>query len=456
VDVVFRLAAAAVLISSVKFSGSAAAHPLLATGGLVLLAGTYLVLSYLPGCSRPGEATKLREQQLIRHCDALVLGLCVLLLPFSYTTLVSAALLVAVRAVCLGGIGLLAAHVAIFTLGMLVAFAARRPDIVLHTSETVSIVAILALPCFLVYLGSRMYRRQLELDTGLQSARLELVQLKLNNYKLAKYLSPSLRKAILSGKRVALETQRKRVTVFFSDIVGFSELSEQLETDVLTEMLNLYLSEMSDIALKFGGTIDKFIGDAIMVFFGDPVTKGAKEDCVACVAMALTMQKRMIDLNKRWSAQGIKQPLAIRIGINTGFCTVGNFGTESRFDYTLLGTEVNKASRLESQAQAGQILISRGTYELVKDLIYCEPRGALTLKGFSEPVEAFAAVDLRANLGKEEFCVEHTTEGFTMFMDLENIPHLQKQRVMANLEEAYEQLRRDIFSNTRAGVKIIK
>ncbi len=173
--------------------------------------------------------------------------------------------------------------------------------------------------------------------------------------------------------------------------------------------------------------------------------------------MAIAMQKRMEDLNKRWASQGIKKPLSIRMGINTGFCTVGNFGTENRLDYTLLGTEVNKASRLESAASANEILLSRSTYELIKDTIYCEPRGHIRLKGFKEPVEIFAAIDLRSNLGKtDSHCVEHSTEGFSMFLDVESVPHLQKHRILSSLEDAYEQLRKDIEFNTKDDVKIFK
>lgn len=454
VDSLFRLATATILIASVDYRSQFPDYTQFALATCLLCFAIYFATSYFLSHGKPEETAKI--QGWLAYLDAYLLGTGLVLIPFSATVIAAIALLVAIRALVFGGLPRFFGHVATLAGGFLATATIKQSSIQIQPLETVSITVFIAAVAFLCYVGARLFQQQQQLSTTLKQTRTENLQLKLNNYKLAKYLSPSLRKAILSGKRVALETQRKKVTVFFSDIKGFSELSEELETESLTELLNLYLTEMSDIALKFGGTVDKFIGDAIMVFFGDPISRGTKEDCVACVAMALAMQKRMQDLNLRWRAQGIKAALHVRMGINTGFCTVGNFGTENRLDYTLLGTEVNKASRLESAAQAGEILISRATYELVKDVIYCENRGHQRLKGFAEPVEAFAAVDLRANLGKEGLCLDRATDGFSIYLDVENIPHLQKQRVMASLEEAYEQLRVDIERNTRSDIKIIK
>ncbi len=116
---------------------------------------------------------------------------------------------------------------------------------------------------------------------------------------------------------------------------------------LLTSSASL-LTEMSKIALEYGATIDKYIGDAILAFFGDPESKGVKEDATACVEMAIAMQRRMRELQSQWLDSGLGKPFQLRIGINTGYCTVGNFGSEDRMDYTIIGNEVNLASRLES------------------------------------------------------------------------------------------------------------
>ena len=110
--------------------------------------------------------------------------------------------------------------------------------------------------------------------------------------QLAKYLSPQIHEQIFSGKQKAeVKSNRKKLSVFFSDIVGFTDISDELESEEMTNLLNFYLNEMAQIALRFGGTIDKFIGDALMIFFGDPETKGPQEDAKQCVQMAIEMQE---------------------------------------------------------------------------------------------------------------------------------------------------------------------
>ena len=252
--------------------------------------------------------------------------------------------------------------------------------------------------------------------------------------KLAKYLPPQIWGSLFSGKRDAkLGTRRKRLTVFFSDIKGFTEVSEDLPLDTLTRMLNTYLNEMTRIALRHGGTIDKFIGDAVMVFFGDPVSKGSKQDAYNCVAMAIEMQRHMKLLRQRWEKEGIREKLEIRIGINTGYVTVGNFGAESRMDYTILGTDVNLASRLESACAPGRILISEPTWELVRERILCRNKGEIEVKGFSHPVRVFEVQDFRgAHAGSAHF-TSLRTEGFGLHMDLRRVRALDKKQILLNL-----------------------
>ncbi len=123
--------------------------------------------------------------------------------------------------------------------------------------------------------------------------------------KLSKYLAPQVYSSIFSGRHsVEVSSTRKKLTIFFSDIAGFTETTDNLESEELTALLNRYLNEMSKIALQHGATVDKFIGDAIMVFFGDPETRGAREDARACVKMAIAMQARMADLGAEWRRIG--------------------------------------------------------------------------------------------------------------------------------------------------------
>ena len=311
---------------------------------------------------------------------------------------------------------------------------------------TTSIPILVAMGVYICVYGLNSFNEGQDLYEQINQLKKQKVQLKLKNYHISKYLSPTLRTAISSGKDVKLETQRKQLTVFFSDIKGFSELSEEMEAHALTSLLNNYLTEMSEIALKHGGTIDKFIGDAIMVFFGDPSTKGAKADAVSAVSMAIDMKKHMAELRQRWLNQGIQNPLEIRMGINTGFCTVGNFGTEDRLDYTLLGTEVNLASRLESASEPGEILISHETYSLIKDLIMCRDKGEIQVKGYQQPVRVYSVEDMRKNLGKDQTYFEHLTNGFSIYMDLDRVRNYDKDKILASLLNAAKRLKnKNIF-----------
>lgn len=208
--------------------------------------------------------------------------------------------------------------------------------------------------------------------------------------KLSRYLSPQIYQSIFEGKQDAkLETKRKKLTIFFSDIVNFTETTDRMESEELASILNRYLQEMSDIALSCGATIDKYIGDAIVAFFGDPESKGVKEDAVACVDMALKMLAKLKILQKEWLAMGISRPFNIRIGINTDYCTVGNIGTDKRMDYTIIGGAVNLASRVESVCEENSVFITEETYLLVRDIFICEEKDEVSLKGIGRPIKTY-------------------------------------------------------------------
>jgi class 3 adenylate cyclase len=209
--------------------------------------------------------------------------------------------------------------------------------------------------------------------------------------QLAKYIPPQIHDALFAGKYdTEIKTQRRKLTVFFSDIRNFTSTSENLQPEDLTKYLNEYFSEMTKIAIDHGATIDKYIGDAMMVFFGDPETKGEREDARACVEMALKMQERMGELREKWLNEGFADPFEVRIGINTGYCNVGNFGSDQRLTYTIIGGEVNVAARLESAAQANGILMSYETYAHVQDMVEVEQKEAIKMKGINREIKIYA------------------------------------------------------------------
>src|SRR5204862_1986050 len=124
----------------------------------------------------------------------------------------------------------------------------------------------------------------------------------------------------------------------------------------------------------------------ILIFFGDPESKGVAEDAKACLRMAVAMQRRLAELNAKWRKRGVENPFRVRMGINTGFCNVGNFGSADRMDYTIIGAEANLAARLQSVAEAGRIVLRYATYALVRKLISAHPLPAITMKGISREV----------------------------------------------------------------------
>ena len=207
----------------------------------------------------------------------------------------------------------------------------------------------------------------------LRAARLKLEALA---GKLSRYLPPPVYASIFSGEReVRVETYRKPLTIFFSDIVGFTAKTEATPDQELAAWLNGYFDEMARLAHAHGGTLDKFIGDAVMVFFGDPESAGPREDARRCLRMALEM---------RLAAR--RRGVDVRIGIHSGECTVGNFGCDAQMNYTIIGKAVNTASRLQARSEPGRILITAATHDLVGDLVPCTPRGPVELKGIAAPV----------------------------------------------------------------------
>ncbi len=237
--------------------------------------------------------------------------------------------------------------------------------------------------------------------------------------KLSKYLAPQVYASIFRGQQsVEIATERKKLTVFFSDIAGFTEATESLESEELTSLLNRYLTEMSRIALDHGATIDKYIGDAIMLFFGDPETRGVKQDAVTCVKMAVAMQRRMRVLQSEWRDRGLEVPFQLRIGINTGFCTVGNFGSEDRMDYTIIGNEVNLAARLQAHAELGGIIMTHETYSLVKDVMPAEEGSPITLKGIAKPVRTYRVTGIYDGHADDGKIYRKEEDGVRLYVNL--------------------------------------
>jgi adenylate cyclase len=207
-----------------------------------------------------------------------------------------------------------------------------------------------------------------------------------------RYVTPDVRRYLLSNK-AALELggQETEVSILFSDLSGFTSMSEKMQAPEVIATLNDYFAPMFKIIIDEGhGTLDKLIGDAIMAYFGHPVP--TPDHPVRAVTAALKMQRRLSELREKWSSEG-RPPIRMRIGVNTGAVVAGNMGDTKRTDYSIIGDNVNLASRLESNAPVDGVLISESTYERVKDHFKFKEREPIKVKGKEKPVKVYEVLD---------------------------------------------------------------
>jgi adenylate cyclase len=188
-----------------------------------------------------------------------------------------------------------------------------------------------------------------------------------------------------------LTGERREVTVLFCDIRGFTPLSERLSPEDVVALLNEFYTLMIETTFKHDGTLDKFLGDAVMSIFGAPIAH--PDHAARAVRTAVAMQAGVVALNEKRAAEG-KEPIQVGVGVSAGEVVAGTVGTEERMEYTVIGDSVNLASRLENSAKPGQILISERTYAKVSDLVSVRPLGAIKVKGKEEQVEVYEVLSM--------------------------------------------------------------
>jgi adenylate cyclase len=192
-------------------------------------------------------------------------------------------------------------------------------------------------------------------------------------------------------ENLVLSGERRQVTVLFCDVRGFTPLSERLSPEEVVLLLNDFYTLMIETTFKYDGTLDKFLGDAVMAVFGAPMAH--PDHSARAIRTALAMQEGITGLNERRVRDG-KEAIAVGIGVSAGEAVAGTVGTEDRMEYTVIGDSVNLAARLESNAKPGQILISHPTYERVRDLVDARPLGRIRVKGKEEEVEVYEVLGL--------------------------------------------------------------
>jgi len=210
--------------------------------------------------------------------------------------------------------------------------------------------------------------------------------------RLTRFFSPQLSELILAGDAEdPLKSHRREVTVVFVDLRGFTAFAETAEPEEVMGVLREYHAAMGEIILAHEGTLERFTGDGMMIFFNDPVV--IPDPHARAVRMAVEMRQRVAGLLDSWRRRGFE--LDFGVGIAHGYATIGAIGFEGRWDYGAIGTVTNLAARLCGEARPGQILIPRRLLSLVEELVDAEPVGDLTLKGFTRPVPTFSVRALR-------------------------------------------------------------
>jgi adenylate cyclase len=210
--------------------------------------------------------------------------------------------------------------------------------------------------------------------------------------RLKRYLSPQIAETILGENENLFKSHRREITVVFLDLRGFTAFSDSAEPEEVMEVLRGYHAAMGKLIFAFDGTLERFAGDGIMIFFNDPIP--CADHTEKAVRMALDMRRKVEDLRTEWFKKGYD--LDLGIGLAAGYATLGNIGFEGRMDYGAIGNVTNLAARLCAEAKARQILTNQRTLSKIETLVDYEPLEELQLKGVSRPVAAFNIVRLKA------------------------------------------------------------
>jgi adenylate cyclase len=231
------------------------------------------------------------------------------------------------------------------------------------------------------------------------------------------YLTPSVVNEILKDpSKLKLGGDKKNLSVLFSDIRGFTSIAEKLTPEALVQLLNEYLTAMTDVVFKYDGLLDKYIGDSVMAVFGAPIDQ--PDHALRACRTGIEMMAELRRLRERWAAEG-RPDVNIGIGINTGDMVVGNMGSAMRFDYTVMGDAVNLASRLEgtNKEYGTNIIISEFAYERVKDELFCRELDAVRVKGKKLPVRIFELLGDRKDAARWQPFVERFEKGLTLYRE---------------------------------------
>ena len=310
------------------------------------------------------------------------------------------------------------------------------------TNPELTVVSLFGLMMFIVIGNYYQHRRINILGQQRQHYHNQMTRYIAFANQLSRYAPLQLWQSIMRGEAEAkIEYKRKKLTIFFSDIQGFTELSESLIPDDLAFLLNDYLSHMTEIAKQYEATVDKFMGDAILIFFGDPNSQGVEQDAKSCVEMAIAMRQQMKLLRERWKKMGYPA-LHIRMGISTGYCHVGNYGASHRMAYTIVGRDVNLAARLQSAAEVDEILIADDTHQLIKGEFLCVPKVPIYLKGIQGPVKTWQVMEkFTGKKSDTQKWFDFDYKGFHLVLNLEEVQNYEYPELVEILENMVQRIK---------------
>jgi adenylate cyclase len=313
----------------------------------------------------------------------------------------------------------------IFIIALISGFIIQKLDSRKSLTVAISGFILLNIICFYLFSFHNVWIEQLGLNLAFIVPATFIISIKLINEEsqkrfikgaFSRYLAPDVIEQIVAHpETLELGGEERIITIFFSDVAGFSTISEKLTPPELVSLLNEYLSEMTDIIISHGGTVDKYEGDAIMAFYGAPHPY-VDHELRACLA-AIDMKKRLRELQEHWKAMG-QYALSARMGMNTGRAIVGNMGSRLRMDYTAMGDSVNLASRLEgaNKFYGTSAMISENTYRGAKDHIEARKLDIIKVVGKSEPVEIYELLGKKGTLPQYVYdCLEHYNKGLEFF-----------------------------------------
>ena len=262
------------------------------------------------------------------------------------------------------------------------------PDIAYRPSRLAEVLCLAFMAVYTTPLCALGYEETMRMHRMRERLRVVSGDLERQRDRLTRYVAPPVAARLVESIVTRAPLERRWLTVAFVDMSDFTALTERLEPEDLTLLLDEFFAALTDLSARYAGNLHKFLGDGALISFGESHSEGRRDDARACIAMLSQLASLTNRLNGVARQRGIRAQIAVRAGVASGYCSVGDFGANARIEYTMIGAPVNLASRLEGLAVSGEVWASEATHDLVDAELF-EPLGTFAVKGFDEAVPAF-------------------------------------------------------------------